>query len=107
MAELSFDVVKEILVRMDAEDLIRCKSVCKSWLSFISTPRFVKAHLNHYIKRDHDNRQLGHRRICHSESRSEAVSDNEIIRIVGSCNGLVCFSPRGVRLVVTNPSTRE
>ncbi|XP_076961171.1 F-box/kelch-repeat protein At3g23880-like [Bidens hawaiensis] len=109
MAELAFDVVEQILLRMDVKDLIRCKSVCKSWLSFISTPCFVKAHLNHNIKRDRDNRQLGHRRICHSKYMPNGrwVRWNEIIVIVGSCNGLVCFSPRDVELVVTNPLTRE
>ncbi|XP_076951608.1 F-box/kelch-repeat protein At3g23880-like [Bidens hawaiensis] len=109
MAELAFDVVEQILLRMDVKDLIRCKSVCKSWLSLISSPRFVKAHLNHNIKSDRNNHQLGHRRICHSKSMPNGrwVRWNEIIVIVGSCNGLVCFSPRDVELVVTNPLTRE
>ncbi|XP_076893367.1 F-box protein CPR1-like [Bidens hawaiensis] len=105
MAELAFDVVEQILVRMDVEDVIRCMSVCKSWLSLISTPRFVKAHLNHNIKSDRDNQQLGHRRICHSNDMFD-ISD-DIILIVGSCNGLVCISPRDVEIVVTNPLTRE
>ncbi|XP_076881033.1 F-box/kelch-repeat protein At3g23880-like [Bidens hawaiensis] len=104
MAELAFDVFEQILVRMDVKDLIRYKSVCKSWLSFICTPRFVKAHLNHNIKSDRDNQQLGHRRICHS-----LFDYTHKIRvcIVGSCNGLVCICPDGVRFVVTNPLTRE
>ncbi|GKA92523.1 protein MOR1 [Tanacetum coccineum] len=38
------DICEQILVRLDAEDLIICKSVCKSWKSLISHPRFVKAH---------------------------------------------------------------
>ncbi|XP_076912569.1 F-box/kelch-repeat protein At3g06240-like [Bidens hawaiensis] len=50
MADLAFDVLEEIMVRLDVKDLIQCKSVCKSWLSFISTHRFVRAHLNHNIK---------------------------------------------------------
>ncbi|XP_076893333.1 F-box protein CPR1-like [Bidens hawaiensis] len=109
MAELAFDVVEQILVRLDVKDLIQYKSVCKSWLSLISGPRFVQAHLNHNIKSDRDNRQLGHRRICHSKymPKDRWVRWNEIIVIVGSCNGLVCFSPRDVELVVTNPLTRE
>ncbi|XP_076881024.1 F-box protein CPR1-like [Bidens hawaiensis] len=108
MAELAFDVVEQILVRMDVEDLIRCKSVCKSWLSLISSPRFVKAHLNHNIKSDRDNRELGHRRVCLPYILNEDTwFCFDCIHIVGSCNGLLCFSPRGSELVVTNPSTRE
>ncbi|MFS7988888.1 putative F-box domain-containing protein [Helianthus anomalus] len=42
MAELALDVVKQILVQLDVGDLIRCKSVCKSWRSLISSPPFVK-----------------------------------------------------------------
>ncbi|XP_076922045.1 F-box/kelch-repeat protein At3g06240-like [Bidens hawaiensis] len=100
MAELAFDVLEEIMVPLDVKDVIRCKSVCKSWLSFISSPRFVKAHLNHYIKSDRDDHQLGHRRIHDRDS-------DHWNRIVGSCNGLVCVSPRDAEFLVTNPSTRE
>lgn len=31
----------------------------------------------------------------------------DYIHIVGSCNGLLCVSPSGVKLVVINPYTRE
>ncbi|XP_076942590.1 F-box/kelch-repeat protein At3g06240-like [Bidens hawaiensis] len=109
MAELPSDVVEDILVRLDVKDLIRCKSVCKSWQSFISSSRFVQAHLNHAYKRDRDNHEFGHRRICVSFSYKKELSSfygNET-RIVGSCNGLVCVSPRDVEFVITNPSTRE
>ncbi|KAI3799069.1 hypothetical protein L1987_34359 [Smallanthus sonchifolius] len=77
MAELAFDMVEQILVRLDVEDLIRCKSVCNSWQSFISCPRF-----------------------------KDRYGDN-LLHVVGSCNGLVCVSPKDAELVVTNPSTRE
>ncbi|XP_076893335.1 F-box/kelch-repeat protein At3g06240-like [Bidens hawaiensis] len=107
MAELVFDVVEEILVRLDVKDVIRCKSVCKSWQSFISGPRFVKAHLNHNIKHDRDNRQLGLRRIHIGDVRLEDVVGRNHIHIVGSCNGLVCVSHRDAKFLVTNPSTRQ
>ncbi|GJU00829.1 probable DNA helicase MCM8 isoform X2 [Tanacetum coccineum] len=32
MSEHVIDLVEDILLRLDAEDLLRCKSVCKSWL---------------------------------------------------------------------------
>ncbi|XP_076912568.1 F-box protein CPR1-like [Bidens hawaiensis] len=105
MAEVAFDVLEEILIRLDVEDLIRCKSVCKSRLSFISTPCFVKAHLNHNIKSDRDNHQFGHRRIYDRGSQCFGV-DLNLSYIVGSCNGLVCIYPIVGEFLVINPSTR-
>ncbi|KAI7727783.1 hypothetical protein M8C21_025014 [Ambrosia artemisiifolia] len=108
MAELGLDVVDQILVRSDVEDLIRCKSVCKSWQSIISDPRFVKAHLNHAYTNDRNNPELGHRRVCLSViSGEDSWFYSDCVHIVGSCNGLLCVSPKGVKFVVTNPSTRE
>ncbi|XP_076933798.1 F-box protein CPR1-like [Bidens hawaiensis] len=109
MAELVFDAVEQILVRLDAEDLIRCKIVCKSWRSLISSPSFGKHHLNHSHKSDRDNRQLGHRRIgslATLDEDEEYFSRNKSF-IIGSCNGLVCLSTMDLELVVTNPLTRE
>ncbi|XP_076891844.1 F-box/kelch-repeat protein At3g23880-like isoform X1 [Bidens hawaiensis] len=39
------DIVVRILLRLPVESLLRCKSVCKSWHSLISNPRFIKSHL--------------------------------------------------------------
>ncbi|MFS7916292.1 putative F-box domain-containing protein [Helianthus anomalus] len=49
MAEFGYgDLVELILVRLDVKDLIRFKSVCKSWHSLITSPRFVlKIKLDH------------------------------------------------------------
>ncbi|MFS8011005.1 putative F-box domain-containing protein [Helianthus anomalus] len=88
MAELALDVVEDILVRLDVEDLIRCKSVCKSWYSFISCSRFVKAHLKHAYNNDPE--LGGHRRIALSSILS--IDHNNCVlngtHIVGSCNGV-------------------
>ncbi|KAM0015834.1 putative F-box domain-containing protein [Helianthus debilis subsp. tardiflorus] len=100
-SEVAFDVLEQILIGLDVKDIIRCKSVCKSWQSFISSPRFIKAHMK---KQDR-----GDRRICSVNStckNDESFSGNNMF-IVGSCNGLVCVSPRDVKLEVTNPCTRE
>ncbi|GJY60712.1 putative F-box domain-containing protein [Tanacetum coccineum] len=64
MAEVVvFDAVEQILVRLESKDLIRFKTVCKSWHSLISSPSFVKAHLNFTRNKDIYNNNLGHRRI--------------------------------------------
>ncbi|XP_076893188.1 putative F-box protein At3g16210 [Bidens hawaiensis] len=108
--EVLFDVVEQILVQLDVEDLIRCKNVCKSWQYFISSPRFVKAHLNHSYNNDRNNRQLGHRRIdiwIAIPFRQSYSPYRKKLNFVGSCNGLVCVSPLHVEFFVTNHLTLE
>jgi F-box interacting protein len=127
MSDLTFDLLEDILKRLDGEDLIRCKSVCKSWLSFISSSTFVNTHLNYNYNKDYNNHKLGHRRIMmptydHVKSidNGKLIDDGKVLSdeeyynhggwcIVGSCNGLVCFSTSLVdtQVVVTNPLTRE
>ncbi|KAK1410248.1 hypothetical protein QVD17_36783 [Tagetes erecta] len=108
MAEVAFDVLELILVGFDVKNIIPCKSVCKSWHAFITSPRFVKAHLNHNYKKDRDNHELGHRRIANGINKTEDLRLSvDMLRVVGSSNGLVCVSPRDVEFVVTNPSTGE
>ncbi|KAJ0861137.1 putative F-box domain-containing protein [Helianthus annuus] len=89
MAEVMIDVVEQILVRLDMEDLLRCKAVCKSWHSLISTPCFVTSHLKHAFNTDRKNHQLGHRRFVSDLTTTE---DEwffvNVIHIVGSYNGL-------------------
>lgn len=105
-AEVAFDVLEQILLRLDVKDIIRYKSVCKSWQSFLSTSVFVKAHLNYGYKND----VAVHIRRINCEkfvSCAETSFHCNFMYIVGSCNGLVCLSHKDVDLVVTNPCTRE
>ncbi|GKB15835.1 putative F-box domain-containing protein [Tanacetum coccineum] len=118
MSELVFDLVEDILVRLDAVDLIRCKSVCKSWLSLISASRFAKTHLNYTCNKDHNNNELGHIRIIipsqdNTLNYATTLDLNEYYSmdrcIIGSSNGLVCFSVSFAngKILVTNPLTGE
>ncbi|XP_017253016.1 F-box/kelch-repeat protein At3g23880-like [Daucus carota subsp. sativus] len=43
--DLPEGMVSEILVRLPVKSLLQCKSVCKPWLSLISTPHFVQSQL--------------------------------------------------------------
>ncbi|GJS33712.1 nucleolar MIF4G domain-containing protein 1-like protein isoform X1 [Tanacetum coccineum] len=96
------DVVEEILSRLLVKDLLRCKSVCKSWYSLISSPSFVKSHCKFMCNKE----DINTRRIAMIPP--ELCSYN-IWRMEGSSNGLVCISYIGykVRIIVTNPLTRE
>ncbi|XP_076948033.1 F-box/kelch-repeat protein At3g23880-like [Bidens hawaiensis] len=98
------DVLEEILIRLDVKDLKRYKCVCKSWLSLITSPRFVSRHLNLSYDKDRHNNELGHRRI--TVFHHPGLVDRYVL--VGSSNGLVCiFYDVNLKLIVGNPLTRE
>lgn len=40
------ELLTNIFLRLKVKTLLRCKSVCKTWLSVISNPLFVKSHLH-------------------------------------------------------------
>ncbi|GJW16683.1 gypsy type transposase [Tanacetum coccineum] len=88
----------DILARSQVEDLLRCKSVCKSWKSLISSRRFVKYHLNYNLKKKAYNNESGDTRIdfdseyCH--------------RLVGSSNGL-CWVLAMIHKVVVGFSYKD
>ncbi|GJR74069.1 putative F-box domain containing protein [Tanacetum coccineum] len=91
-----FDVAVEVLLRLPVIDLIRCKSVCKSWYSLISSPSFIITHYKFSHKEDKNNKQHANRRFVYYLSS-----------IQGSSNGLVCISSYDNQICLTNPSTRE
>ncbi|KAL1816570.1 hypothetical protein ACET3Z_019144 [Daucus carota] len=43
--DLPEGMISEILLRLPVKSLLQCKSVCKPWLSLISTPHFVQSQL--------------------------------------------------------------
>ncbi|GKF44825.1 F-box/kelch-repeat protein-like protein isoform X1, partial [Tanacetum coccineum] len=107
---------EDILLRSDAKDLVPWKSVCKSWYSLISDPRFVKAHLK--IARDNNDNnnsgnELGQLRIAMPTywkiPNEKRLYQLNLWRVVGSYNGLVCISCiQGDPLImVNNPCIKE
>ncbi|GJR99654.1 F-box protein CPR1-like protein [Tanacetum coccineum] len=100
MAELiPDDIYEKIFLRLDVRNLVRCKSVCRSWKSFISGSRFVRAQFN-YAYNSNEN---GHRRI--GEAVFLIANHDVGYPVIGSSNGLVCLSVH--ELLVANPLTRE
>ena len=49
--KFSLDIMEEILVRLDAKSVSRCKCVSKSWLSLISSPSFMNRHHKQQVPR--------------------------------------------------------
>ncbi|KAL0376363.1 UNVERIFIED_CONTAM: putative F-box protein [Sesamum calycinum] len=118
------ELIVEILTRLPVISLLRCRCVCKSWLSLISSPRFVRYHLRK-AKQDPD---YAHHRIMlnyHGDLMQcsvpsllrqpivDAFDTDYSVRfsmescwIMGSCDGLICLAIDTKGLFLWNPSTR-
>ncbi|KAK6138561.1 hypothetical protein DH2020_027698 [Rehmannia glutinosa] len=122
------EIVTEILTRLPVKSLLRFRCVSKSWLSLISSPAFIKMHLktanndimyshhrlicisanphNHF--REFSLRFLLHEAAVGSITLNYTVGNPDIpIRIVGSCNGMVCVAIDEENLILWNPSIRK
>ncbi|KAK9924133.1 hypothetical protein M0R45_032520 [Rubus argutus] len=136
-----FDMVAEILLRLPVKSLKRFQCVCKPWCGLISDSCFVMEHANRAkkgtehlkllvsmqppesidyeasLKHEGDGHVVASRRLELDLSRYPypETSRNDLVYIVGSCNGLICL--HGVRrvirpnhqdfILVWNPSTGD
>ncbi|PWA56784.1 F-box domain-containing protein [Artemisia annua] len=104
MERLIPDVYEKILVTLYVKNLVRCKSMCKSWKFLISDPRFIKAHLNH----SYNNNDNGHSKGATVFPSCGLLVSASRFYILGSSNGLVCIRNFGSdETLVVNPATRE
>ncbi|XP_057486039.1 F-box/kelch-repeat protein At3g23880-like [Actinidia eriantha] len=123
------ELIVEILLFLPVKSLIRFKSVCKSWQTMISKPQFAKKHLSLATKDDiinpwriiirypyHDLKSCSLHSIFHEPQSYVVDLDYPLkrlrrdVRIVGSCDGLVCISffENLIDIIyIWNPSTRE
>lgn len=113
------EVIVEILLRLPVKSLVRFKCVSKRWLSLISDPRFAEWH----FKRASEHAQ---RVLFSSRTEVRFLDFNELfrdstalkqlvvpfkqpnrrVRILGTCNGLVCVSLYNHKdFYLWNPST--
>lgn len=126
---ISDDLLTEILVRLPVKSLLRCKSVCKPWLSLISNPNFTKSQLKHSQSKpgadqtliveaeDEYSWSLLHldspqtrTPLGHPFSRGDFSFDPQF-DIVASCNGLVCVAVDPINdnpyIYLWNPATKQ
>ncbi|KAK4425948.1 F-box protein [Sesamum alatum] len=118
------DLIVEILTWLPVKPVLRCRCVCKSWLSLISTPQFVRSHL----RKSKQGSNYAHHRvmlICRGDIKQcsvpcllrEPIIDTfdtdysvpfwlQPNRIMGSCDGLICHVIDRKGLFLWNPSTR-
>ncbi|XP_004299773.1 PREDICTED: F-box protein At5g07610-like [Fragaria vesca subsp. vesca] len=127
------DLLREILLRVPAQPLVRFKCVSKYWLSFISNPIFCDAHTRRnanpkvsgfFYNETTSNPGLKFISLCNKEnnpSGSKAlrfvVPDSTNVKILHSCNGLLLCSINGQKIAtgtypirkycVINPTTSQ
>ncbi|EEF29668.1 ubiquitin-protein ligase, putative [Ricinus communis] len=116
MSNLPLEMIAEILCRLTAKKLLCCRCVSKRWRTLIDSPTFIYLHLNHSIESPCnlsiilksselyslsfdllDNIQpLDHPLMCY----------NHGVKILGSCNGLLCICNIVDDIALWNPSIR-
>lgn len=89
--QLPEDVLMKILSRLDVKDLIRFKSVCKTWFRLISSQYFIQLHL----------KKSSFRII-----RLTHFYDHRLrVEFSGSCDGLVCLYDAQYEMIhIWNPA---
>ncbi|XP_074266619.1 F-box protein CPR1-like [Silene latifolia] len=116
---IPIDLMVDILVWLPAKSVLRFKCVCKEWYNLINNnPLFLKLHLNKSLEPNsqHNNCILYWTTsiLCVVDNLYDhpppvkvtklnwpiTIEDDDCIRQVGSCNGLVCFN------VTAMPSNR-
>ncbi|MED6110933.1 hypothetical protein PIB30_047608 [Stylosanthes scabra] len=117
MAELSEEMIMEILLRLPARTLCCMKSVCRLWRALISTRDFTWNHLRRSSSRPivvyEDTRIFSVESLLDNPSKLPRVSCLSGLRgnkysICGSCHGLLCLfnsHPCGMYAVLLNPCT--
>ena len=123
------DVLVDVLARLPIETIVRCKLVCKSWFSLITSPNFISHHLNRTIINNKGHLLIRYRtdeprkEYCSLRFDSNNTFDeykrfdfpftrlHPYIDVVGSCNGLICLSNDrfryNLRMYLWNPCIRK
>ncbi|KAL2530868.1 F-box/kelch-repeat protein [Forsythia ovata] len=127
------EIIIEVLLRLPVKSLVKFRCVCKPWLSLISSPQFAKTHLkisSEKNKGEHDRLVLGCTSdygvflrsinldsFMHGKNFTDAakVYGHEMdvnfprveLRMIGSCNGLICISVGSCGVFLWNPSIRK
>ncbi|KAM4103210.1 hypothetical protein ACJW30_06G062200 [Castanea mollissima] len=110
------EILTHVFLQLPIKSIVTCTSVSKKWKSLIQNPSFISTHLHHHSS---SNNHLLLFRLCPNEdticekherevytlyweedfnehtrfdSPFPAQSGSVILRVVGTCNGLVCLA---------------
>ncbi|BAT77324.1 F-box protein [Vigna angularis] len=113
MANLPVEVITEILSRLPVKSVLRLRSTCKWWRSLIDTTHFILFHLS----KSHTTLILRHRSHLYTVDLQSLEKPLEIthplmcysnsIKVLGSCNGLICISNVADDIALWNPHLRK
>ncbi|XVF75222.1 hypothetical protein PTKIN_Ptkin13bG0170200 [Pterospermum kingtungense] len=114
---LPLDSIADILSRLPVKHLLRFRCVSKQWRSLIDDPDFIKLHLRHSLD-SHTNQTLIFRSSdlhaadlaclgAFAKLEHPLMTYNHGIKILGSCNGLLCIRNIVEDMAIWNPSTRK
>ncbi|CAI9755932.1 unnamed protein product [Fraxinus pennsylvanica] len=117
--DLPLEILVEILSRLPARAVFRCKCVCKTWLEILSDPQFVALHfavararpglvVDFEDKIDHHD--LDQVSLVKFDLKRLSESTDANIVLDGSVNGLLCLRDTKYEhetVYVCNPITRE
>ncbi|MBA0842037.1 hypothetical protein Goarm_001886 [Gossypium armourianum] len=126
IGDLPRELFLEILLRLPAESLMRCKYVCKYWHSLITNPKFIQLHLNY----NYNNNVCVLLKRClvtclgQKENLLSLVCGNGFsfenldvdlslyrkepcLQLLGHCDGIICLSNYRDYILLCNPATRE
>ncbi|PIN16732.1 hypothetical protein CDL12_10607 [Handroanthus impetiginosus] len=122
------EIITEILSRLSVKSLLKLKSTSKSWHSLISSEHFIKTHLenseknpisaNHRIlsvvkKPNYELKHFSLRPLLYEQATEAKRGDFPIdksvhsLKLVGSCNGLICILINKKIFFLWNPVTAE
>ncbi|XP_017254753.1 F-box protein CPR1-like [Daucus carota subsp. sativus] len=113
-SELPHELMFNIFFLLPVATLLRCKSVCKTWLSIISDPRFVKAHCIESQKRQPSSvLEVASDQLCIDNHETKTLFERPeylygMSHFISCCNGLVCLANHDSHIIyLGNPSTRQ
>ncbi|KAJ9173202.1 hypothetical protein P3X46_016365 [Hevea brasiliensis] len=113
------EIKSDILSRLPVDDLLRFRCISKSWCAQIDDGAFIKTHLKKFFNVYSSLNLIfsGCFYLASFESLGTAVElDNPLkgpsdahhdIKLVDSCNGLVCFGDAVGTIALLNPLTRK
>lgn len=123
---LPHEVIMQILGRLPVELVVKCTTVCKTWLGIIKDPYFISSHLEAAVL--HNDLLLLHipggslREGFHLYRDNDSFERYKTLylpflccgfrgfRVAGTCNGLICLADvrsHSCNLILWNPSIHK